>query len=383
MKFSTRAIHAGANESAEGDVVPPIRLTTIYAYAEPGVTQAGYEYIRYGNPTRSTLEECIASLENAPADCPSLCFSSGQAAMDCALRLLRPGDALLASEDIYGGTALLIDEIIRPMGVEVVFASTLDTEAFLSHIRPNTRLIWLETPSNPLLRITDVPAICKAANEKGVLVGVDSTFATPYFQTPLDWGADVVMHSMTKYIGGHSDLLGGVLTVRDAALRAQLYKIQKISGAVAAPFDSWLALRGLRTLAVRMKAHEANARIVSEYLEQHPKVSRVYYPGLPSHPQHALAKRLMRGFGGMVGFEIEGNVEAARTVLQSTKVFLLAASLGGAESIVSYPVLMSHAAMTREERYARGIQDNFLRLSVGLEDPEDLVSDLETALSAL
>lgn len=384
MQFSTRAIHTGgANESATGDVVPPIHLTTIYSYAEPGVTQAGYEYIRYGNPTRCALEECIASLENAPAACPSLCFSSGQAAVDCALRILRPGDALLVSEDIYGGTVRLIKEIIRPMGVEVVFASTLDMESFLTHLTSKTRLIWVETPSNPLLRVTDVPTLCQRAHQNGTLVAVDSTFGTPYFQTPLDWGADIVMHSMTKYMGGHSDLLGGVLTVRDPALRAQLFEVQKVSGAVASPFDSWLTLRGLRTLAVRMRTHAHNAQKVAEYLEQHPNVLRVYYPGLPSHPQHELAKQLMTGFGGMVGFEIKGNVNEARAVLQSTKLFLLAASLGGVESIISYPVLMSHAAMTREERYARGIQDNFLRLSVGLEESEDLIADLENALATL
>lgn len=384
MQFSTRAIHSGQGEEAQhGDVTPPIHLTSIYAYAEPGVTQAGYEYIRYGNPTRSTLEACIAELEHAPTDCPALCFSSGQAAIDAAFRLLRPGDHLLVARDIYGGTGRVIEELLRPMGVDVTYAVATETEAFIGTLRPNTRMVWLESPSNPLLAITDVPAIVEAAHANGSLVGLDSTFATPYFQNPLDWGVDIVMHSMTKYLGGHSDLLGGVLVVRDPALRKQFHEIQKVAGAVASPFDAWLTLRGVRTLAVRMKAHESNAFEVARWLEQHPKVARVYYPGLPSHPQHALAKSLMRGFGGMVGVELKGGEAEARTVLQSTQIFVLAASLGGVESIISYPPLMSHAALSRAERVERGIEDSFLRLSVGLEDPEDLLQDMEQALAKL
>jgi cystathionine beta-lyase/cystathionine gamma-synthase len=340
----------------------------------------GYDYIRYGNPTRATLEACLASLENAPEECPALCFSSGQSAIDAAMRLLRPGDHLLVAQDLYGGSVRLVKEFVEPMGVEVQFEDATDTETFCSALRPTTRMVWLESPSNPLLTIIDVPKITEQAHQNRSLVAIDSTFATPYFQNPLDWGVDIVMHSMTKYLGGHSDLLGGVLIVRDPALRAKLYEIQKVTGAVASPFDSWLTLRGVRTLAVRMRAHASNALAVATWLEQNSSVERVYYPGLPSHRHHARAKELMRGFGGMVGFEVKGGEAQARRVLQSTSLFCLAGSLGGVESIISYPPLMSHAAMSREEREARGIQDSFLRLSVGLEDVDDLLTDLEQAL---
>jgi cystathionine beta-lyase/cystathionine gamma-synthase len=265
----------------------------------------------------------------------------------------------------------------------VDYADASDTDAFIAALTPNTRMVWLESPSNPLLRITDAPAIAEAAHRQGALVGIDSTFGTPYFQNPLDWGVDIVMHSTTKYLGGHSDLLGGVLIARDAALRKTLYEIQKVTGAVASPFDAWLTLRGARTLAVRMRAHESNAIQVATYLERHPKALRVHYPGLPSHPHHERARRLMRGFGGMVGFEVAGGETEARRLLQNTRLFILAGSLGGVESIVSYPPLMSHAAMPREERIQRGIVDSYLRLSVGLEDAPDLIADLEQALAAL
>lgn len=381
MNLSTRAIHKGGlGEASHGDVIPPIHMTSIYAFAEPGVMRDGYDYIRYGNPTRATLETCLASLENAPEECPALCFSSGQSAIDAAMRILRPGDHLLVAQDLYGGSVRLMKEFVEPMGVAVQFEDATDTEKFCSALRPNTRLVWLESPSNPLLTITDVPKITEQAHQNGSLVAIDSTFATPYFQNPLDWGVDIVMHSMTKYLGGHSDLLGGVLVVRDPALRAQLYEVQKVTGAVASPFDSWLTLRGVRTLAVRMRAHASNALAVATWLEQNPSVERVYYPGIPSHRHHARAKELMRGFGGMVGFEVKGGEAEALRVLQSTHLFCLAGSLGGVESIISYPPLMSHAAMSREEREARGIQDSFLRLSVGLEDVDDLLADLEQAL---
>ncbi len=381
MNLSTRAIHKGGlGEASHGDVVPPIHLTSIYAFAEPGVMRDGYDYIRYGNPTRATLEACLASLENAHEDCPALCFSSGQAALDAAMRILRPGDHLLVAQDLYGGSVRLVKEFVEPMGVAVHFEDATNTEKFCSFLRPNTRMVWLESPSNPLLTITDVPKITEQAHQNGSLVAIDSTFATPYFQNPLDWGVDIVMHSMTKYLGGHSDLLGGALIVRDPDLRARLYEVQKVTGAVASPFDSWLTLRGVRTLAVRMRAHASNALAVATWLEQNPSVERVYYPGLPSHRHHARAKELMRGFGGMVGFEVKGGEAEARRVLQSTRIFCLAGSLGGVESIISYPPLMSHAAMSREEREARGIKDSFLRLSVGLEDIDDLITDLEQAL---
>jgi len=381
VKFATRAIHSGSDPGVDGDVVPPIHLTTVYAYAAPGEPRTGYEYVRYGNPTRSALERCIASLENAPDDCPALCFSSGQAATDCALRLLRPGDRLVMARDVYGGTTQLAEQVLRPAGVCVELVDATDTDAFTAAITADTRLVWIESPSNPLLRITDVAAVVQAARSVGALVAIDNTFATPCYQTPLDLGVDIVMHSATKYLGGHTDLLGGALVVRDPALRERLYTVQKLTGGVAAPFDCWLTLRGIRTLEIRMAAHSANARAVAELLEEHPRVAAVHYPGLVSHPQHALAARQMRGFGGMVAFEVRGGRPAAERVLGRTRLFALAASLGGVESIISYPRLMSHAGLTPKERQRRGIGDGLLRLSVGLEHADDLIADLDQALS--
>jgi len=380
MNFATRAIHAGQPDTATGDVIPPIHLTTVFNYAAPGETIAGYEYIRYGNPTRTALEACIGSLEGAPEDSPALCFSSGQAATDCALRLLRSGDRLVMAQDVYGGTTQLAEKILRPAGVLVEYADAIDSRAFIGAITPATRMVWIESPSNPLLRITDIQAITSAAHDRGALVAIDNTFATPYLQSPLEMGVDIVMHSTTKYLGGHSDLLGGALVCRSAALREDLYAIQKLTGAVAAPFDCWLTLRGIRTLEARMKVHEQNAREVAGFLSEHDAVARVHYPGLASHPQHQLAANQMRGFGGMVSFEVKGGGEAARRVLKRTKLFTMAASLGGVESIISYPPLMSHVALTQNERLERGITDGLLRLSVGLENGADLCADLEQAL---
>ncbi|HZT42213.1 MAG TPA: PLP-dependent aspartate aminotransferase family protein [Chthonomonadaceae bacterium] len=381
MQFSTRAIHAGQEaDPSVGAVSPPLHLSAIYAYESPGVMRAGYEYIRYGNPTRSALETCLASLENAPDGCPALCFSSGMAATDGLMRLLRPGERVLMARDVYGGTTKLAEEVLRPAGIEVASADATDTARFVEAITLQTKLVWIETPSNPLLRLTDIATVAEASHRAGALVAVDSTFATPYFQNPLDLGADVVMHSTTKYLGGHSDLLGGALIVRDPALRGRLYELQKTTGAVAAPFDCWLTLRGVRSLAARMRLHESNAFAVARFLEAHPRVAAVHYPGLPSHPQHDLAARQMRGFGGMVAFEMQEGAAAARKVLERVRLFILAASLGGVESIISYPPLMSHAALTPEERQRRGISDGLIRLSVGLEDAQDLISDLDQAL---
>ena len=382
MNFATRTIHSGQEpDAATGSVVPPIYPTSIYAFEEPGVTRSGYDYIRYGNPTRHALEVCLADLENAPADCPALAFSSGQAATDCALRLLKPGDRLLLANDLYGGTIWLAEEVFRPAGIEAVSADAIDAAAFAEALTPDTRMVWLETPSNPLLRLTDIAAIVEKAHAVGALVALDSTFATPAFQTPLDYGVDIVMHSTTKYLGGHSDLLGGALIVRDPELRARLYLLQKMTGAVASPFDSWLALRGVRTLAPRMRLHAENALAVANFLLHHPRVMAVHYPGLPSHPQYALAQKQMRGNGGMVAFELDGGKEAAVHALKRARIFTLTGSLGGVESIISYPPQMSHAAMSREERYRRGITDGLIRLSVGLEDAQDLLEDLTQILA--
>ncbi len=361
--------------------MPPIHLTTVFAYSAPGEPRGGYEYIRYGNPTRAALERCLSALEGAPDDSPALCFSSGQAATDCALRLLRPGSRLLMAHDVYGGTTQLAETILRPSGILIDYADAANTAEFTAAIHPGTRMVWIESPSNPLLRITDVGSVVRAAQEVGALVAMDNTFATPCLQNPLALGVDIVMHSTTKYLGGHSDLLGGALVCGSAGLRERLYTIQKLTGGVAAPFDCWLTLRGIRTLEARMDVHQRNAKAVAKLLSEHPGIARVYYPGHPAHPQHALAATQMRGFGGMVSFDAAGGGDAARRILQRTRLFAMAASLGGVESIISYPPLMSHVGLTQEERLARGIGDGLLRLSVGLENADDLCSDLDQALA--
>ncbi|HLH81589.1 MAG TPA: PLP-dependent aspartate aminotransferase family protein [Chthonomonas sp.] len=380
MEFATRAIHVGQEpEETTGAVIPPIYPTTIYAFEEPGVSRAGYEYIRYGNPTRHALEVCLASLEEAPIECPALCFSSGMAAIDAAFRLLRPNDRLLLARDVYGGTTHLAETILRPNGVTIEYADASNTELFIEAITPDTCMVWLETPANPLLQLTDIAAVVQAAHDVGALVAVDNTFATPYLQNPLALGADIVMHSSTKYLGGHSDTLGGALVLRDPALRARLWEIQKVTGAVASPFDCWLTLRGIRTLAVRMRTHCENALRIAQFLMGHPRVRTVYYPGLTDPNQRSLVQKQMRGMGGgMVSVELE--VADAEKLLKSTTLFTLAGSLGGVESIISYPAKMSHAALPAEERRARGIGDGLVRLSVGLENVEDLIADLEQAL---
>jgi cystathionine beta-lyase/cystathionine gamma-synthase len=358
-------------------------MTSIYAFDAPGETRAGFEYIRYGNPTRSALEACVAALENAPEDCPALAYSSGMAAIDGALRLLRPGDHLLLARDVYGGTSKLVQEILIPAGIEVERADATDTDAFTARINDRTRLVWIESPSNPLMLLTDIAAISEVAHAHGALVAIDSTFATPCFQNPLDLGVDIVMHSSTKYLGGHSDLLGGLLVTGNPDLRKRLFEIQKMTGAVAAPFDCWLTLRGIKTLAPRMRLHEENALAVAHWLESQAQVERVYYPGLLSHPHHELAKRQMRGFGGMVAFTVKDDTKSVYRMLKSTKIFTFAGSLGGVESILSYPALMSHVALPRELRYELGITDGLIRLSIGLEDKRDLIADLASALEVL
>ncbi len=377
MEFATRAIHAGQEpDPTTGATVTPLYLTSVFTYDEIGKTK-GYDYGRHGNPTRTAFETCLASLEGANH---ALAFSSGMAAIDAAIRLLKPGDHLLLAEDIYGGTFRLVEEITRPAGIEATYADASDPGVFADAIRPNTRLVWIETPTNPLVRLADIAAISDLAHTRGALVAVDNTFATPYFQNPLALGADIVMHSTTKYLGGHSDVVGGALVVNDGGLRDRLYLTSRVAGAIPGPFDCWLTLRGLKTLAVRMREHERNATAIAKWLESHPAVERVHYPGLESHPQHTLAKRQMSGFGGMLAVDLRGGGEAAAKVLNSVKVFTLTGSLGGVESIISYPAQMSHIALAAEERYRRGISDGVLRLSVGIEDEKDLISDLDQAL---
>lgn len=381
MEFSTRAIHAGQEpDPTTGATVTPLYLTSVYTYDTIegySALSKGYDYGRHGNPTRTALETCLASLEGAAH---AVAFSSGMAAIDACLRVLKPGDHIVLAEDLYGGTYRLVEQIVRPMGVDASYVDARDPNLVADSLRPNTRMVWVETPTNPLVRLVDLAALAEVAHSRGAWLAVDSTFATPYFQNPLALGTDIVMHSSTKYLGGHSDLVGGALMLNDAELHARLALLSRIAGAIPSPFDAWLTLRGVKTLAVRMREHERVSFAVAAWLEQHPKVSRVYYPGLQSHPQHELAKRQMRGFGGIVAAELKGGEKAARTVLNSVKVFALTGSLGGVESILSYPAAMSHVAFTPEERRRRGVENGLLRLSVGLEDPADLIADLDQAL---
>ncbi len=383
MDFATRAIHAGQEQDpSTAAVTPAIHLSSVFGFDGEGKPRSEYDYIRYGNPTRGALEKCLASLEGAPEECPALCYSSGVAAIDGVGRMLRPGERVLIAQDVYGGTVKLAESIWKPAGIETAYADAVDADAFVAAITPNTRLVWLESPSNPLLRITDIATLSSEAHRAGALVAIDSTFATPALQSPLALGVDIVMHSSTKYLGGHSDLLGGALIVRDPELRARLYEIQKATGAVASPFDSWLTLRGIRTLAPRMRVHSENAQAIAEWLEHHPRVRAVHYPGLANHPQHALATRQMSGFGGIVSFELDGDRDAVLEVARRVKTFTFTGSLGGVESILSYPALMSHVALSQKQRHALGIADGLIRLSVGIESADDLIADIGHALEA-
>lgn len=379
MKFSTRAIHVGQDaDSATGATIVPIYQTSTFTQAGPG-DHKGYEYSRSGNPTRAALEEALASLEGGTY---GLAFASGLAAENTVLSILRPGDHVVAAEDLYGGTARLLRQVFGPMGIETTFVDTTDSSAVLAAIRPATRMIWVESPSNPLLAITDIAAVARIARAAGVLLVVDNTFATPYLQRPLELGADVVVHSTTKYAGGHSDVVGGAIVVSSAELRDRFAFHQNAAGGVPGPFDSWLVLRGLKTLALRMRAHSENALAVARVMESHPAVEAVYYPGLASHPQHELASKQMAAFGGMVSVRLAGGREAAHAFLQALELFSLAESLGGVESLASYPAEMTHASLPGEDRERRGISGGLVRLSVGIEDASDLIEDVTNALSA-
>lgn len=380
MEFATRAIHAGQEpDPATGSTVTPLYLTSVFTYEELGKNK-GYDYGRHGNPTRTALETCLASLEGGTH---ALCFSSGMAAVDAVFRLLRPGEHAVVAEDVYGGTIRLVDEIVRAAGIDITYVDAKNPANAAAAITSDTRLVWIETPTNPLLSIVDIAAVAEVAHRADALLGVDNTFASPYFQSPLALGADVVMHSTTKYLGGHSDLVGGALVMNDQSLYDRLYAISKVAGAVPSPFDCWLTLRGVKTLAVRMREHERTATAIARFLQEHAKVERVYYPGLKSHPGHEIAAKQMRGFGGMVAFEVKGGGSAAVSVLNGVKLFTLTGSLGGVESIISYPAQMSHVFLSQQERERRGIYDSLLRLSVGLEDADDLIADLEQALKSV
>ena len=378
MKLATKLIHAGAEpDPSTGAIMTPIFQTSTYVQEAPGKNK-GYEYARSQNPTRKALEDAFAIIENGKF---GLAFSSGVAATDAVIKLLAPGDEVICANDMYGGTYRLFTKVFEKFGIKFRFVNTADLEEVRSAINENTKLVWLETPTNPLMNITDIAAIAVITKEKGLLLAVDNTFASPYLQNPLDLGADIVMHSVTKYLGGHSDVIQGALVMKDAALREKLYFIQKSCGAVPGPMDCFLVLRGIKTLGVRMKQHCINGRIVAEFLRQHPKVGKVYWPGFEDHPGHAIAKKQMRDFGGMISFELKDeSVEKAKQVLSSTKYFSLAESLGGVESLINHPASMTHASIPREERIKNGLSDSLIRLSVGIEDADDLVEDLRQAI---
>ncbi len=379
MRFSTKAIRTGqAPDPTTGSIAVPVYQSVNFVFDDIGKPH-GYEYSRSANPTRTAFEQCLASLEEAKF---GLAFASGMAAVDGVLSLLRPGDHVVSSENIYGGTFRLFEKVYAPRGVTFSYVDGTKSEAFAAAITPRTKMVWIETPANPLLQLVDVRAVAAVAHKAGALLVADNTFSSPYFQRPLTQGADIVLHSTTKYISGHSDVIGGAVVVNDPAIYEQLKFYVNAIGSVPGPWDNWLSLRGLKTLAVRMRQHEANAKAIAEFLNRHPAAHDVLYPGLPSHPQHALAKAQMDGFGAIVTFTLAGGLEEARRFIKAIKIFLFAESLGGVESLVCHPASMSHAVMTAEERLKVGITDGTIRLSVGIEDVEDLIEDLDQALKA-
>jgi cystathionine beta-lyase len=381
MKFNTKTIHGGQkHEETTGSVMPPVFFTSTYAQSSPG-THKGYEYSRAANPTRTALENNFAAIENGTH---GFAFSSGLSAIDCVLKLLNPGDEVIAGDDLYGGSYRMFTRMFKKYGLKFHFVDMNEITNVTDAISTNTKLVWLETPTNPLMKIADIEEISKAikGQDSEILVAVDNTFATPYLQQPLNLGADIVMHSATKYLGGHSDLVMGALMVKDSKLAEELHFIQFAGGAVAGPMDAFLALRGIKTLHVRMQRHCENGRAIAEFLKNHDKVGEVYWPGFEDHPNHEIAKKQMKDFGGMVSFRLKDESrEAAFKLLESTKVFTLAESLGGVESLVNHPATMTHASIPEPERLKIGITDSLIRLSVGIEDINDLLGDLECVLS--
>lgn len=381
MKFATKTIHGGqAPEPATGAVMPPIFTSSTYIQESPGVHK-GFEYSRSHNPTRFAWERAVASLEGGSR---GFAFGSGMAATSTIMELLDSGDHVVAMDDLYGGTFRLFDKVRgRSAGLDFSYVDLSDISAVEAAITDKTRMIWVETPSNPMLKLVDIEAIVNVVKGRNIIVVVDNTFATPYNQLPLALGADIVMHSATKYLNGHSDMVGGVAVVGDnQELAEQMAFLQNSVGAVAGPFDSYLALRGVKTLALRMKAHNEAAMTIAKWLEQHLQVEKVIFPGLESHPQHELAKRQMSGFGGMISILLKGDIEKARRFLENVEIFALAESLGGVESLIEHPAIMTHASIPKENREKLGILDNFVRISVGIEDVEDLIADLDQALNA-
>ncbi|MCP4054286.1 MAG: cystathionine gamma-synthase [Mesoflavibacter sp.] len=378
MKFNTKTIHGGQkHDPAYGAVMPPIYQTSTYAQSTPG-GHKGFEYSRTHNPTRQALENAFASIENGEY---GLAFGSGLAAIDAVMKLLKPGDEVISTNDLYGGTYRLFTSIFKNFGIKFNFIGMQNASNIEDYITENTKIIWVETPTNPMMNIIDIKATAEIAKKHNVLLAVDNTFATPYLQQPLDLGADLVMHSATKYIGGHSDLVMGALIVKDKELADKLFFIQNASGAVCGPQDSFLALRGIKTLHVRMQRHCENGRAVADYLASHPKIEKVYWPGFESHPNHEIAKAQMKDFGGMISFVTKGNdYNEAIKIVENLKVFTLAESLGGVESLCGHPASMTHASIPKEEREKTGVVDSLIRLSVGIEDEEDLINDLKQAI---
>ena len=380
MKFNTKTIHGGQHpEPTTGAVMPPVYMTSTYLQKTPGQPVGDYEYSRAGNPTRTALEDALASIESGTR---GLAFSSGLAATDCVLRSFKAGDEIIAMDDLYGGTYRMFTRIYKDSGLKFHFVDMNDFDKLRSLINGNTKLIWVETPTNPLMKLADIRAISEIAKSHNIWFAVDNTFATPYLQRPLELGADIVMHSATKYLGGHSDVIAGALIVKDKELGEQLHFQQFATGATLGPMDSYLVLRGIKTLHLRMERHCENGEKVAAYLDNHPKIGKVFYPGLANHPFHDIAKKQMSGFGGMVSFTFKTGAKAeAISFLEKLKVFTLAESLGGVESLANHPALMTHASIPEDKRRENGISDDLVRLSVGIEDADDLIADLEQALS--
>jgi cystathionine beta-lyase/cystathionine gamma-synthase len=378
MKPATKYIHAGASpDPSTGAIMTPIYQTSTYVQEAPAVNK-GYEYARSQNPTRKALEDAYAIIENGKY---ALAFSSGVAATDAVIKLLQPGDEVICGNDMYGGTYRLFTKIFEKFGIKFIYVNTSHTEDISNAVTANTKLIWIETPTNPLMNITDIEAVAAISKPKNILLAVDNTFASPALQNPLDMGADIIMHSATKYLGGHSDVIQGALMMNDKDLREKLYFIQKSCGAVPGPMDCFLVLRGIKTLGLRMKAHSENGAKIAHWLKAHPKVGKVYWPGFTDHPGYAVAKKQMKDFGGMISFELKNDsVDEAKRVLSSTHLFSLAESLGGVESLINHPATMTHASIPRDERIKNGLSDSLIRLSVGVEDADDLIEDLQKAI---
>lgn len=379
MKFNTKAIHGGLEnvDPAYGSVMPPIYQTSTYKQSTPG-GHKGFEYSRSGNPTRAALEKVLASIENGNY---GLAFGSGLAAIDAVIKLFGPGDEIISTNDLYGGSYRMFTQIFENLGIKFRFVGMQEASKIEEVITEKTKMIWVETPTNPMMSIIDIEAVSKLARQHGILVAVDNTFATPYLQQPLELGADIVMHSATKYLGGHSDVVMGGLVVKDEELAEKLYFIQKASGAISGPMDSFLVMRGIKTLHIRMQRHCENGAVVAKFLRSHPNVDKVYWPGFEDHPNHEVAKKQMKDFGGMISFStVEGTLDSAVKVVERLKVFTLGESLGGVESLARHPASMTHASIPREERVKTGVVDSLIRLSVGIEDEEDLVKDLMQAL---